>query len=275
MKAKYDVKIKNHYDSVATRFGDNSASTMEDEFVRTSETKIILDVVSAYLDMCSKNQAVHQPVKLLDIGCGNGFTLEALSTSGLEINCHGIEPNEKLREIANARLEEAGIKVRQGDLRDQHGAIESTFDIVVSQRVLINILDPIDQAVALQSLVQLLEKGGILISFESFSSGLKRLNLARTEFGLKEIQMADHNLYLCDDYFDVDSLEPWPYADSVVRPNYFSSHYYISRVLHEAMLTMTDSEFVRNSHFVKFMSAAIPIGVGDYAPLQINLLHKI
>jgi hypothetical protein len=32
--------------------------------------------------------------------------------------------------------------------------------------------------------------------------------------------------------------------------------------------------FIRNSHFVRFFSAALPDGIGDYSPLRIHTFEK-
>ena len=81
----------------------------------------------------------------------------------------------------------------------------------------------------------------------------------------------DHNLYLNDDFFDIPDLHPEHSEEGV---NFLSTHYFVTRVLHDVALASTNSPFVRNSLFVKFFDSALPTGIGEFSPLRCNVFRK-
>lgn len=268
MARSYDPKIREHYDTVASQFGDSPQSTMADEIVRAKETALIL----RFVDEVAKAR-LSQSLVVADIGCGNGYTLKELSTRAPKHRYTGVEHNDSLRAIAAGRFN-GEAKVIGGDIRDLSSiAIESgSLDVIVCQRVIINIMDEADQRTALANIAKLAKPGAGLIFLETFKNSLDRLNDARAEFGLSAIPPAIHNLPLPDDFFAVDGLSPFP-AEGFDE-NIFSTHFFVSRVLHEIALKSMNTPFKRNSHFVRFMSEALPEGVGDYAPLRVKALIK-
>jgi SAM-dependent methyltransferase len=270
LQREYDEAIRKHYDSVARAHKDSPSSTMEDATVRAKETDCIERVIRGY----ASQRGAGAPLAVIDVGCGNGYTLSRLSESIPGNRYAGVEQNDLLRAIATQRLTAAGVQVSPGDLRNRDSLPSEHFDVLICQRVLINLLDPADQRLALGNVVDLVKDAGVCVFIEAFQSGLDNLNAARTEFNLSPIPPAHHNLYLEDGFFDHDRLEPWQPPDGAIARNLFSTHYYITRVFHEAMLTATSTSFIRNSHFVQFWSRALPDAIGDYAPLRIGVFRK-
>ena len=54
--------------------------------------------------------------------------------------------------------------------------------------------------------------------------------------------------------------------------NYLSTHYFVSRVVHELVRPRDGS--IRNTEFVKFLDSALPPAIGDYAPLRFLVFKK-
>lgn len=276
----YDHAIREHYDKVAAAEGIAATSTMADTVIRDQETRFISEMTQRFVSdqlaefSASGGYAVGPgrtgTFSLVDVGCGNGYTLEVLSSIKYNLVLQGIEFNDSLRRIAESRLESKDIRVEKCDIRDSNTLPSKQFDILVCQRVLINLLDASHQKAALNNLVDLVSEKGILIFVEAFKSGLNNLNSARREFGLDDLPPAHHNLYLDDNFFEIDSIMNF---DTSFKET-LSSHYFVSRVLHPVFLAQSGGEFVRNSHFVHFFSKAISENVGEYAPLKFLAFQK-
>ena len=264
--------VQAHYQSVAEKYGASPQSTMEDEVVREKEIGQILNFVGAL-----ENLPDNQPLRILDLGCGNGYTLSALSNAHPANRYYGTDFSESLLAIAIAR-EVAGCEFRQADARAL--PFEGDFfDAVYTERCLINILDWEQQRRALQEIARVLKPGGAYLMIESFTDGLVNNNRARQECGLEEIKAAYHNKYFEKDLW-LKAITDWftvvsPGESNGKRPfevpefNFLSSHYFIARVLHPLVSRGTA---VKNTEFVKFFSFLPP--VGNYSPIQVFLLRK-
>jgi SAM-dependent methyltransferase len=277
----YDLEIKKHYDKVAESDKDSSSSTMADLYIRENETKFIENQIEKFiLQQKSKDQASgdyatgpleNDQFTILDVGCGNGHTLEKLSNTFPKLDFQGVELNDSLRRIAFNRFKDKKIQIANGDIRNKITLPKEKVDILICQRVLINLLDENDQKLALDNLVNLVNSGGLLIFIECFKSGLNNLNSARKEFELEDLPPAHHNLYLSDEFFQHKSLEEFDNK----QKDLFSTHYFVSRVLHEKFLIDNKKKFIRNSHFVSFFSNAFPKNIGNYSPLKTLCFTKI
>jgi SAM-dependent methyltransferase len=267
----YDALIEQHYRDVARTSGLSPSSTMADEITRRTETDAIVRLVGDALRMRSEDGR-SGPAVIMDVGCGNGYTLEVLSDRYREHRGIGIEKSAELRALAASRFRDRpGVLVAGGDIRARDFAAGAAADILVCQRVLINLLDPGDQRQALENVIDAVRPLGTLLFIECFQEPLVRLNEARREFDLPPIEPAYHNLYLPDDFFRVSRLTPWP-GECPIPPNFLSTHYYVTRVLHP--LLTRDRAMKRNSEFVQFFSRALPPGVGDYSPLKIHAFRR-
>ncbi len=282
MTAEYDASIALHYDRVAAECGLSPHSTMADEIIRQTETLVIGAFVAYAVRECSaQTPAPDKPARagattVLDVGCGNGFTLKTLAVAMPAASYLGIEHNDKLRELAQQQVRELpNVRILPGDLRIRGSLAlaDESVDVLVCQRVLINLLAAADAKVALDNIVALMRPHGRLLFIESFTTGLARLNEARAEFGLEPIPPAHHNRYLEDEFFAHPRLQPCAIEPPVARDT-LSTHYFVTRVLHSALCKAVGSEFQRNSHFVKFLSSALPSAVGEYAPLQFHFFAK-
>jgi SAM-dependent methyltransferase len=275
IEKNYDEIINQHYRQVAKQEGLKPTSTMADTITREKETKSLLDYVGHYL----AGRKEDYPAQILDVGCGNGYTLEMLSSQFPTAQFIGVEKSDELRALAESRFQKQdNIKIIAGDIRNKNFVNGQLVDILICQRVLINLLDKNDQKNALENLIQAVKKptpprpGGMLIFFEAFSAALENLNLARDEIGLDPINPAHHNLYLDEGFFDHPGLTPYSSKEKFAPPNFLSTHYFVTRVLHPIYLQ--DRPFKRNSEFVKFFSGALKENTGDYSPLKLFVFSR-
>ncbi len=279
MKKEYDKTIDLHYRDEAIKHGPSPLSTMPDEITRHLETAAIVEFVGGILRSRNKPHTSDTAV-IMDVGCGNGYTLDVLSNTYPDADFLGIERSDELRAIASSRCKERkNIRILAADIRDNGFAQGLTADILICQRVLINILDKDDQKLALQNIIRQVRSpgdsrpGGALLFIECFKGPLENLNRARGEFDLDSIPPAYHNLYLADDFFAVPQLRALNATGPMLRPNFLSTHYYAARVLHP--LFTRDKPFKRNSEFVRFFTEALHSNVGDYSPLKVYTFGKV
>ena len=252
---QYDSVILRHYRDEAVAHGLSETSTMADARTRELETSFLL---TAIRELAGENK-----VSICDAGCGNGYTVAQLRANFPAAQLFGLEFTPELRELAKARFVDHAVEIGACDIR-QRLPLAEPVDIVISQRVLINLLDLGDQKAAVQNLIDAVKVGGHLLVIEAFSENLRLLNEARAEFELEPIGEAHHNLYFEEDFFEqFDRL-----ARVQVRgtsEHFLSTHYFVTRVIHAA--TFAGKPFVRNSHFVRFFSEALA-PAGAYAPLR-------
>lgn len=264
----YGGLIREHYRTEAELYGTDASSTMRDEITRGRE---VAEILRALRRLKASRAGLDG---LLDVGCGNAFLLEQLRYQHPTLELTGLEYTPELAELARARQIDR-CPILEGDVR-QLPFEDSTFDIVVTERCIINVMDVGDQETSFREVERVLRPGGHYICIEAFTDGLEQLNEAREQLGLEPNKMAYHNLWFDKDWFlkvvgrAFDVVEPDPNdQEALASPNFLSSHYFMSRVVYPA-LTRTD--IVYNSHFVKFFSFLPPMG--NYSPIQFWLLRK-
>ena len=79
-----------HYQKIAKNFGASAASTMKDPYIRSAETDFFIDEL----------RAIHSHGKILDAGCGNGYTLEQVSLRFPFFQLEGIDLTPEFVQIA-------------------------------------------------------------------------------------------------------------------------------------------------------------------------------
>jgi len=135
--------------------------------------------------------------RVLDAGCGNGYTLERLQGAGSGgFLGYGFDFSPAMVEQAQARLP-LGV-IFQGDLREIPSRL-GAFGLVYTQRALINLETAADQRAAIRNLGECVAAGGHLVLMECSVYGLRNLNRLRQQVGLPEVVAPFHNRYLFDD----------------------------------------------------------------------------
>jgi ubiquinone/menaquinone biosynthesis C-methylase UbiE len=264
--------IRNHYRQQAEKHGASPRSTMEDEIIRQRE----LEMIDKFLGATSRASR-KKTLNVLDLGCGNGYALEVARQAHPKNRYWGLDFSEDLLSVARGR-KLAHCDLRLGDARALPYE-QGLFDVVYTERCLINILEWEGQEKALQEIHRVLRPGGCYLMIECFTDGLDNNNLARRQLGLPDIQEAYHNKYIDKGLFMAamkgrfDLVEPQS-LDRHARgyhfhSNFLSSHYFVARVLYPAVLK---GELVRNSEFIKFFSFLPP--VGNYSAIQAYVLRK-
>ncbi len=263
----HDDLILEHYRKQAEAHRLDPSSTMADATTRDLEIRAIFACLDHAVSLLGEEAA------LLEIGCGNGYLLQLLGDRFPSLRLTGVDYSPDMVELAAGR-EVPRCEVRREDVRALPFATAS-FDVVVAERCLINLLDPADQAQAIGEVCRVLRPGGFAVLIEAFTDGLANLNKARVELGLDENQPPYHNRWFEKVEFLAamdGKLREVAGDGPVERPprNFLSTHYFFSRVLYPAV---TKREILYNTEFVKFFQFLPPHG--ELSPIQLFFLERL
>jgi SAM-dependent methyltransferase len=108
--------------------------------------------IKRYNELLDRFEPYRKTNKLLDVGCGVGYFLEAAKKRGWEV--YGTEYTDQAMDICNGK----GIKMNKGKLDPSHYEL-GAFDIVTSFEVLEHINNPMEEV---KNFYKTLRSGGLL-----------------------------------------------------------------------------------------------------------------
>jgi len=154
------------------------------------------NLLKAEIDLIKCHIADHS--KILDAGCGEGEgTLAYSAIAGVEI--HAADFSETRLKKAAERLGPCrNVILKQVDFSGDY-SLDTDYDVIVSQRFLINLMEWELQKRVLLNLMLLLRPGGRLIMLEGSRQGAESLNELRRLLGLPLIPVKWHNLFMDDE----------------------------------------------------------------------------
>jgi len=265
-------QVQKYYEEVAEKDGNWELSTINDKFIKDGEIIKLSNTIE------SANN-YYKTKEILEVGCGNGYTILQLAKK-FNVKFFGTDSSKSMIETAKKR----GITKAEFRVDDiiNTDLPKKSFDIIFTERCLINLVNWENQKKALKNIHAILKNGGCFIMLEAFFDGLSETNSARKSVGLDEIPEPWHNRFLrqtevtefvqplftgWNDILD-ESLtsSPKPHFDA-----FLSSYYFGSRVLYPSLI-LGKKELEYNNKFVEFFSL-IP-NVGNYGPVKICVLKK-
>ncbi|MEM3000925.1 MAG: class I SAM-dependent methyltransferase [Candidatus Nitrosocaldus sp.] len=138
--------------------------------------------------------------KVLDAGCGEGEGVLIYSkTPGVII--HAADFSETRLKKASERLKGCkNVIFKKVDFLNSNDclSLDSDYDIIISQRFIINFTEWKLQCKVISNLMKMLKKGGRLLMMEGYKEGADSLNKIRKFFGLEPIPVRWHNLFISD-----------------------------------------------------------------------------
>lgn len=263
----YRELVRGHYKKEADECGASLLSTMRDKNTRRLEIKHLV----SYLE---------DGQRCLEVGCGNGAaSIEISKARKLDLLCFDFSTD--LIRIANQQPREGVkgvIRFHEGDVLNSEiwdelsakGEPASGWDVVFTERVIINLLEWEHQKQALENMAKTLRSGGKLILLEAFKDGLEKLNRFRNLFGLGPIPVAYHNLHLEKDK-TIEYLESHG-MKLKEENNFLSTYYFGSRVLYPFFMRLLGKKPKYNSFFVRPF-ALLP-SFGNHAHIKILVFEK-
>jgi SAM-dependent methyltransferase len=211
-------------------WNDTDVESMYDKHLLSAEIELI------------RRRLPHN-AKILDAGCGEGEgTLVYSSVPGALVDA--VDFSETRLSKARERLgDRENVTLKQVDFLAPY-QLDDDYDVVISQRFLINLMDWSLQQKVLLDLMARLTAGGRLLMLEGSRQGVDSLNEFRASLGLEPIPVKWHNLFF-DDHALVSFMQGHGYE--LLREDGLGSYFLLTRGIRPALDQMLnwDSEFNR------------------------------
>lgn len=189
------------------------------------------DIIAKQLEIMAIKKYIQNGMCILDVGCGNGITAIEI-TREFDVNLLGIDYAEEMlesaRKLATQEALRGKIQFQVGDVRSLAELESIKFDLIYTERVIINLPDWPAQKKAITDICKLLAVGGAYLMLENSQDGLDNINSLRKQIDLTTITPPWHNRYLRD--IELSQLH---IKDVLLeKKDYYSSTYYfLSRVV--------------------------------------------
>lgn len=204
-----------------------SDRTRIDEYWESPDTISLLDKNLRKLETDFVLSQINSSDEMADFGCGDGESTVHYAAKAR--SCLALEHSNHLRAKAADRFAVAGLRnvtVVGGDALDL-SAYADMFDLVVSQRVVINFMTWEEQKRVLENIRSTLRYGGRYIMIENTFEGFEAMNEVRRAVGLKNVPLHDwHNHFLHYDQL----MEFLKGKFTIEKTHTFNLYYLLTRV---------------------------------------------
>jgi SAM-dependent methyltransferase len=240
MSPSCKASIKDHWDSQARKTNlPDDAVTHTDRNQRLLEIELLL-------------RELPRGQRILDVGCGNGYST-AIICRHAEQAC-GVDYSAEMIERARrgyGHLGNLDFQLQDVLNLDQ---LPGSFDVVVSQRCLINLSNWEEQQKAIGSIAAVVRPGGLFIMQEGTRQGRERLNQLRESLGLSRMPPVAFNVD-----FDEDLL--WPFLRrhfQVVSIRRLGLYDMISRIVHPLLVSPAEPRYdAKINEVARFVAAEL------------------
>ncbi|MCX5807278.1 MAG: class I SAM-dependent methyltransferase [Proteobacteria bacterium] len=181
--------------------------------------------------------------RVIDVGCGNGYTTRKISNFVGEII--GIDYSEEMisraiSEVAEDKKNKKNmISFAVCDITKLKPSHFGFFDMAISERCLINLEDWDEQKKAISNIAGVLKPGGYFLFIEGSSLGRSELNNFRKSVGLESMPPVWHNL-------DFDEHKLMKYLDrffALEERFHFGMYDFIARVIHPLLVSPKEPKY--------------------------------
>lgn len=214
---EHTKKIRKFWDDRAKEYGDDWQATLGEKYLRLLEIKKMVKLITQY-----------KPKRVLDVGCGNGYSTKIYANKFPNVEFVGIDYSSEMIFQANRSLI-GNCNFFEGDVLDLGSFPSGVFDLIITQRCLQNIPDYERQRAAINNLLVKLSQNGILLLMECSKDGVEQLNNCLIRIGKKP----------------VDNIQPWHnnffrdcnlISDFKATVVHFTSTYmFLSKIIHPAL----------------------------------------
>ena len=266
MENKKRVKIRQYWEERAKEYAATRATTTNDVYLRELE-------ISSIIQTLQEIQMVNGTV--LDVGCGDGYSMLAVAKALPNLSFLGVDYSEQMIKLAIENLNgvpqlKAQVSFVVGDVMDLSPICgDSPFDLIISDRCLINLESFGSQTQAIREIARYVKGGGYYMAIENFIEGHENMNRARIAVGLQEILVRWHNLYFKETEF-VKNTET--FFNILGFKEFSSSYYFATRVVYAKMCQMRDEE-PDYQHEIHQLSVHLP-WIGQFSPIRMVVMQR-
>ena len=165
---------------------DTSAqSTTQDFYLRDIEYRVVSELIRKYA-----------PKAVMDVGCGDARTTVRLAAEYRDIVFSGGDYASAMVKNARSNISTMGINnLNVMECNVFRSLPVQGQEMIYTTRCLINLTDWNMQQAAIENIGNALAPSGIFVMIENFIEGHDNFNRVRSEFGLPEIPVREHNLF--------------------------------------------------------------------------------
>jgi ubiquinone/menaquinone biosynthesis C-methylase UbiE len=259
-------EIKSYWDQRASENAGNPSATTDDVWLRELEITVLADTL---------RELGLADAQTLDLGCGDGYSTLKLAQAVPTLTLLGLDYSANMIDNARRRLAESPAlapRVSFGiadALRLDEAIPNKTFDLVITDRCLINLATFAAQESALGQIAAHLRPGGCYLAIENFLEGQENLTAARRHMGLTEIPVRWHNVFFREREFLAGAKQ---FFDIVEIKDFSSSYYFATRILYSAMCNKR-GEKPDYRHAIHEVAVGLP-WIGQFSPIRLAVLRR-
>ncbi|MBV8507103.1 MAG: class I SAM-dependent methyltransferase [Alphaproteobacteria bacterium] len=236
-----------HWDQRAITESDDARVNIHDTVQRDLE----LEFIFSHLPRSGR---------ILEIGCGNGYVTQQLR--GRIEHVDAFDFSENMIERARSVYGECNNRFFHGSVIDSAACTPETYAAAVCTRVLINLRDLREQAIALANIACWLRPGGKLVLVEGFRDGFSALNRLRRGIDLPDIIPAAINFYSA-----LAELEPFIDSQFDVVARFHTGMFdFLTRIIYPRLVGPDQVDTVGEFHH-KIAAVAQRFNPPDMEPL--------
>lgn len=192
--------IKSHWNALAREHGFDLKSTTKTETIKRLEVNAFVRAINKFFNASGENL-------VLEVGCGNGRNVFELANYFPLDKFVGVDYSEDMIVAANQFLEvlpKQNVRFEVGDVLSLHNKprYKTRFNLVFTDRLLINLNTWELQMSALRQLKDCLKDRGILMILENFTQSYANQNKLRSAIGLPERTPDPYNRFINEHDFE-------------------------------------------------------------------------